>query len=130
MNTRARGEKNVAVAKRSPTRGGRLRPFREPATAADAAREAGVGGLLNLGPKSSAWLAAAGIRTVAEVRALGPVGVCRRVIESGRPVSVLLAYAIEGGLAGCHWNAIPVETKQSLRVEFGAMKRAVRRAAR
>lgn len=102
-----------------------MRPFR--AEAAADARETGAGALLNLGPKSSAWLAEAGIRTIAEVRALGPVGVCRRLIEGGRPVSVLLAYAIEGGLAGCHWNAIPAETKAALRAEFARMKAAGRR---
>ena len=34
-----------------------------------------------------------------------------------------MAYALEAGLAGCHWQAIPAETKQFLRVEFAKLRR-------
>jgi DNA transformation protein len=102
-----------------------IRPFREPPSA-----DRDLRSLLNLGPKSSAWLADAGIRTIEQVRELGPVGVCRRLFEHGRPVAVLLAYAIEGGLSGTHWNAIPWETKQALRAEFAAMKAEFRKPKR
>ncbi len=108
-----------------PRRPERIRPFREAASA-----ERGLGGLLNLGPKSSTWLAAAGLRSIDQIRALGPVGACRKLLERGQPVSVLLAYAIEGGLAGVQWNAIPWETKQSIRADFAQMKREVAMEAR
>jgi len=78
--------------------------------------------LLNLGPKTAAWLDAAGIHTRAQVAELGPIGVCRRLRENGRPVSVLMAYAVEGALSGTPWNDLPAETKQSLRAEFARMK--------
>ena len=92
-------------------------------------KNAGAGNLaaqLNLGPKSAAWLHAAGIRSRDDVARLGPIETCRRVHAAGQPVSVLLAYALEGALAGCHWNAIPWETKQFLRTEFAKMKRGLR----
>lgn len=83
--------------------------------------------MLNLGPKTAAWLDAAGIHTRAQVAKLGPIGVCRRLLETGRPVSVLMAYAVEGALSGTHWNALPAETKQALRAEFAKMRADVRR---
>jgi hypothetical protein len=95
-----------------------IRPFREPRAA-----DRNLGALLNIGPKSSAWLGEAGIRSIDQVRTLGPIGVCRKLFEQGRPVSMLLAYAIEGGLGGVHWNEIPWETKHALRLEFAEMKR-------
>ena len=82
-----------------------------------------LGALLNLGPKSSAWLADAGITTRTQLERLGTIEVCRRVRVAGHPVSVVMAYAIEGALMGCHWNALPREFKQHLRVEFAKMKR-------
>ena len=80
---------------------------------------------LNLGPKSAAWLWTAGINSPGQIRKLGVIETCRRVRAAGHPVSVLLAYALEGALAGCHWNRIPRETKHWLRTEFARMKREV-----
>lgn len=95
-----------------------IRPFREKP---DARRS--LTAELNLGPKSSAWLLGIGIKSLKQVQELGPIEVCRRLHVSGRPVSVLMAYALEGAVMGCHWNAIPWETKQFLRAEFARMKR-------
>ncbi len=82
-----------------------------------------VGALLNLGPKSSAWLADIGLTTRAQLAALGPIETCRRLRAAGHPVSVLMAYALEGALTHTHWNELPPETKQWLRTEFAQMKR-------
>ncbi len=35
-----------------------------------------------------------------------------------------MAYALEGALAGCHWNEISAETRQWLRAEFARMRRS------
>jgi hypothetical protein len=78
--------------------------------------------LLNLGPKSSQWLADAGISTRTQLASLGPIEACRRVRKHGQPASVLMAYAIEGALTGQHWNELPRETKSWLRSEFARMK--------
>lgn len=96
-----------------------IRPFREKP---DARRS--LAAELNLGPKASAWLLAIGIKSLKQVRELGPIEVCRRLRASGRPVSVLMAYALEGAVMGCHWNAIPWETKQYLRTEFARIKKS------
>ncbi len=93
-------------------------PFREQSDAPH-----GLHGALNLGPKSTAWLREIGLTTLKEVRALGPIDVCRRLHAGGRPVSAVKAYALEGALTGCHWNAIPRETKEFLAAEFAQMKR-------
>jgi hypothetical protein len=87
----------------------------------------GLGALLNLGPKSSAWLTAAGIRTREQLVQLGPIEACRRIRAAGHPVSILLAYALEGGLSGTHWNALPQETKHWLRTEFARMRATEKR---
>ena len=82
-----------------------------------------VGALLNLGPKSSAWLADIGVTTREQLAAFGPIETCRRLRAAGHPVSVLMAYALEGALTHTHWNELPPETKQWLRAEFAQMKR-------
>lgn len=97
---------------------GPIRVFREPRD-----RRRAVGALLNLGPKSSAWLAAIGITTREQLAALGPIETCRRLRAAGLPVSVLLAYALEGALTHTHWNELPRETKQWLRAEFAQLRR-------
>jgi hypothetical protein len=96
-----------------------IRPFRErPDLRRNLAAE------LNLGPKSSAWLIENGINSLQQIRELGPIEVCRRLRAAGRPVSVVMAYALEGAVMGCHWNALPWETKQFLKAEFALMKKA------
>jgi DNA transformation protein len=101
-----------------PRQSAPIRPFRQKA---DARRSLALG--LNLGPKSSAWLRGVGIKSLKQVHELGPVEICRRLRKSGLPVPVLMAYALEGAIMGCHWNAIPWETKQFLRTEFARMRK-------
>ncbi len=94
-----------------------IRPFREKLDARSALQ-----GALNLGPKSAGWLIDAGIHSLEQVRKLGPIEVCRRLRAASHPVSVVMAYALEGALTGCHWNEIPREAKEFLRIEFARMK--------
>jgi hypothetical protein len=100
---------------------GRIKPIRVFRERASRRRETGA--LLNLGPKSSAWLADIGISTREQLAALGPIETCRRLRAAGHAVSVLMAYALEGALTHTHWNEIPPETKQWLRAEFARLKR-------
>lgn len=100
-----------------------IQPFRENLRRKKSRPGGELGVLMNLGPKSAAWLADADITTRAQLGRLGPIEACRRLRRAGHPVSVLLAYAIEAGLAGCHWQAIPAETREFLRVEFAKMRR-------
>lgn len=107
----------------------RIKPIKIDRAPVSRGHPAELAAMLNLGPKTAAWLDAAGIHTRAQVVKLGPIGVCRRLLESGRPVNVLMAYAVEGGLSGTHWNALPAETKQGLRTEFAKMRADLRRSS-
>ena len=101
-----------------------IRPFR------DRRRRPDLADAFNLGPKSSAWMQRIGIRALAQVCELGVIEVCRRLRASGAPVSVVMAYALEGALSGCKWNEIPVESRQWLRADFQRMKAAEQEAGR
>ena len=101
-----------------PKKPERILPFRD-----QASDSRGLEGVLNLGPKSSAWLRDAGVDSLPKIRKLGAIETCRRLRERGHPASVLMAYALEGAITGCHWNEIPWETKQSLKAEFAEMKK-------
>ncbi len=105
------------MSRPSPAKKERILPFRDSGKLRHP-----VAGAYNLGPKSTAWLAAIGVRSLDDVRALGPIEVCRQLRVSGFPVSVLMAYALEGALGGCHWNQLPAETKAFLTAEFARMK--------
>jgi hypothetical protein len=72
--------------------------------------------LRNLGAVSAGWLAAVGIRTEAELRALGAVVAFRRVAtyRSG-DVSLNLLYALEGALRGVRWDRLPPADRAALR---------------
>lgn len=100
-----------------------IRPFREKPD-----RRRSLAAELNLGPKSSGWLIKSGINSLQQVRELGPIEVCRRLRAAGHPVSVVMAYALEGAVMGCHWNALPWETRQFLKAEFVRIKQPARRA--
>jgi DNA transformation protein len=100
-----------------PRKPERIRPFREKPDARCALQ-----GALNLGPKSAGWLIDTGIHSLDQVRKLGPIETCRQLHAAGHPVSVVMAYALEGALTDCHWNEIPREAKEFLRIEFARMK--------
>ena len=58
---------------------------------------------------------------------LESIEACKRVLLSGREITLLLAYAIEGGPEGTHWAKLPEERKQHLKIEFRQMKRDLRK---
>lgn len=70
--------------------------------------------LTNLGPKSAAILAAAGIASVEQLTALGSVAAFDMVKRSGARVSLNLLWAIEGALTGQSWQTVAREHKTSL----------------
>ncbi len=74
--------------------------------------------LMNLGPKSTAWLADAGIRTAEELERLGAVEAYRRVrAVHPRRVSVVMLYALEAALRGARWTDLSPEERRGLRDE-------------
>ena len=70
--------------------------------------------LTNLGERSARMLRNAGVRTVGELRALGPVEVFRRVRISGERPSLVLLWAMTAGLRGHHWREVGPEEKKML----------------
>lgn len=90
-------------------------------------------GLKNIGPTIAARFAAVGIKTVGEVRAIGPAEAYRRVQarhpEMTMPVCYYL-YSLQGALQGVHWDALSPATKMKLRKDAGVERsesRAIRR---
>lgn len=76
-----------------------------------------ISDLRNLGPKSEQWLNAIGIFTLDDLRRSGSIGAYRQLRAAGFNVSPVMIYAIEGALTGFHWNDLPAEVKERLKVE-------------
>jgi DNA transformation protein len=70
--------------------------------------------LRNVGPKSAAWLRQVGVRTQADLEALGAVDAFIKVKRAGFRPSLNLLYALEGALLGCHWQQVPEERRGEL----------------
>ena len=80
-------------------------------------------GLKNLGPKSQALLAAAGITTVEQFRELGAVRAFARVkAMAGNHASLNLLWALEGALTGEHWQVVAREHRLSLLLALEAVQ--------
>lgn len=70
--------------------------------------------LANLGPKSQAMLAAAGIHSVAQLRAVGAVAAFARVKQANPRASLNLLWALEGALTDLPWQTVAREHRTSL----------------
>ena len=84
--------------------------------------------LLNIGPKSAAWLRQVGVRTMEDLTALGALGVFLKVKRAGFKPSLNLLYALAGAERGCHWTALSAEEKSALVLEVGAHDDALAQA--
>jgi DNA transformation protein and related proteins len=74
----------------------------------------------NIGPKSMAWLRQTGIRTQADLEAVGSLAAYVRIKRAGFKPSLNMLYAMEGAILGCHWQDIPAERRAELIVIAGA----------
>ncbi len=70
--------------------------------------------LANLGPKSAAFLQAAGIQTIDDLAALGSVAAYAKAKKAEPKVSLNLLWALEGALTGLHWREVAREHRTSL----------------
>lgn len=70
--------------------------------------------LPNLGPKSQAMLAAAGITSVDQLRQLGAVAAYAKTRQAGGNVSLNLLWALEGALSGLPWQEVARNQRTSL----------------
>jgi len=82
--------------------------------------------LLNLGPKSRAMLANAGIESLADLQRLGSVAAYVKVKRTGANASLNLLWALEGALSGMHWKEVAKTHRASLLL---ALEEYERRAA-
>ena len=73
-----------------------------------------IASLPNLGPKSQAMLAQAGITRLADLQRLGAVAAYAKVKSTGVNASLNLLWAIEGALSGQTWQNIAKEHRTSL----------------
>ena len=87
-------------------------PPAKPAPSPQAIRE--LAALANLGPKSAAVLAAAGVRSFEHLKALGSVAAFALAKRSGARVSLNLLWAIEAALRGETWQTVAREHRTSL----------------
>lgn len=76
--------------------------------------------LRNIGPKSAAWLRQVGLRTEADLVAVGPVEAFMRVRRAGFKPTMNLLYALEGALCDCHWQEVPEPRRLQLAQEAEA----------
>lgn len=79
--------------------------------------------LPNLGPKSEAILRAAGIRSAAELREIGPVAAFARARKGCPTVSLNLLWALVGALSGEPWQRVAREHRTSLLLALDSYER-------
>ncbi len=77
--------------------------------------------LPGLGRKSQDMLAAAGIKTVAQLRRLGSVRAYAKVKATEASASLNLLWALEGALAGLSWQVVAKEHRLSLLLALEAL---------
>ncbi|MGD9862310.1 MAG: TfoX/Sxy family DNA transformation protein [Pseudodonghicola sp.] len=75
----------------------------------------------NLGPASVETYARAGIRSAAELRALGPDAAYTKLLKSGSKPHFIAYYAMVMGLQGRPWNDCQGDEKAALRHRFDAL---------
>ncbi len=80
-------------------------------------------GLPNLGPKSLEMLAAAGIVSVEQLRALGSVAAYVRVKRHNASASLNLLWALEGALTNTPWQEVSREHRTSLLLALDAYEK-------
>lgn len=82
--------------------------------------------LANLGPKSAAMLAAAGVRSFQHLAQLGAVAAYVMAKRSGAKASLNLLWAIEGALTGVPWQTVAREQRTSLLLALETHEHGVR----
>ena len=81
--------------------------------------------LLNIGPKSEAWLRQVGVRTLEDLKQHGALGTFLKVKRAGFKPSLNLLYALAGAELGCHWTALTPEHKNELVLAVNASDDAI-----
>jgi DNA transformation protein and related proteins len=72
--------------------------------------------LLNIGPKSAAWLRQVGIRSREQLVEAGALGAFIKIKRAGFRPGLNLLYALEGAIRECHWREVPEQRRTELLV--------------
>ena len=70
--------------------------------------------LLNIGPKSAAWLRQVGIRSREQLVEAGALGAFIKIKRAGFRPGLNLLYALEGAICACHWREVPEARRAEL----------------
>jgi DNA transformation protein len=76
--------------------------------------------LLNIGPKSAAWLRQVGIRSREQLVDAGAIGAFIKIKRAGFRPGLNLLYALEGAIHQCHWRDLPEGRRGDLLLEAEA----------
>jgi len=83
-------------------------------------------GLKNIGPTIAARLAAVGIRTISDLRAIGPAEAYKRVKARHPAITIPVCYylySLQGALDGVHWDDLSPAVKEELLHDAGVKPR-------
>ncbi len=83
-----------------------------------------IADLPNLGPRSRQMLEGAGIRTAAQLRALGAVRAYVQVKRANKDASLNLLWAMEGALTGQRWQDVAKRERLRLLLELEDAQKA------
>ena len=78
--------------------------------------------LRNIGPASTAWLAAVGVASRDDLERLGSVAAFARVRRVQPRATLNLLWALEAALADRDWRTLSDETKERLKRELAALE--------
>ena len=76
--------------------------------------------MINIGPKSSAWLRQVGIRSREQLVDAGAIGAFIKIKRAGFRPGLNLLYALEGAIHSCHWRDLPEGRRGELLLEAEA----------
>jgi hypothetical protein len=78
-----------------------------------------VADLKNIGYKTAQWLDEIGIHTLEDMEKTGIPEIYAKLKENGHPVTVNLAYSLQGAILNIHWTGVPSELREELRILVG-----------
>ena len=76
--------------------------------------------LVNIGPRTAAWLRQVGLHTPGALAEAGAVGAYMRIRRAGFRPGLNLLYSLEGAILGQPWRDVPEERRQQLVAEAQA----------